>query len=279
MDTPAKVEQVGPQARIQSELVRLETQKREFWVLISFAGVVLILGIVSFFFPHSFWESNLLHVSLSPQVLFVIMVVAVLLVLVHVQRDLEAKALRLANLQQLMTAQAEQAASMVDAVTNVFTRGFLHDLLAGEVARAERSNRSLALLMCDLNNFKQINDRLGHLTGDYVLSQVAGTLKSCVRGSDYVVRYGGDEFLLLLPETDEQGGEIVRRRIRNRLAAWDQKNRIGDLPISLSMGLYLHVNGQSPDKDVAEADARMYIEKTTSRGLRSAPASENPSSS
>jgi diguanylate cyclase (GGDEF)-like protein len=264
-DKPVNIEQVGPQARIATELVRLESQKREFWVLIIFAGVVLFLGVLSFFFPHQFWYSGGLHINLSPQVLFVIMVATVLASLVYVRRDLEIRGLRLANLQQYMTAQEEQAASMVDAVTNVFTRGLLNDLLAGEISRAERTNRSLALIMCDLNNFKQVNDRYGHLMGDYVLSQIATILKSCVRGSDCVVRYGGDEFLILLPETDEKGGETVRQRMHHRVAEWDRSNRVGDLPISVSLGLYLHVTGQSPDKDVAEADARMYAEKQASK--------------
>jgi diguanylate cyclase (GGDEF)-like protein len=268
------LEQISPQARIQAELLKLESQRKEFWVLVIFAGGVLVLGILSFFFPRGFWQSNILHVTLSPQVLFVIMVAAVLAALFYVRRDLEVKGLRLANLQQYMVSQEEQAASMVDALTNVFTRGFLHDLLTGEISRAERSSRSLALIMCDLNNFKQVNDRYGHLMGDYVLSQVATILKSCVRGSDYLIRYGGDEFLILLPETDEKGGEIVRQRIHKRVAEWDRANRVGDLPVSVSLGLYLHVNGQTPEKDVAEADARMYAEKQASKrtGVGSASA-------
>jgi diguanylate cyclase (GGDEF)-like protein len=265
MGKPPNIEHVGPQARIQTELLRLESQKREFWFLIAFAGVVLVLGVLSFFFPHHFWESGGLHVNLSPQVLFVIMVSIVLVSLVYVRRDLEVRGLRLVNVQQYMAAQEEQAASMIDAVTNVFTRGFLHDLMSGEISRAERTNRPLALIMCDLNNFKQVNDRYGHLMGDYVLSQIATILKSCVRGSDYVVRYGGDEFLVLLPETDEPGGEIVRQRVHRKVAEWDRSNRVGDLAISVSLGLYLHVNGQTPDKDVAEADARMYAEKQASK--------------
>jgi len=265
MNKPPNVEQVGPQARIQAELLRLETQKRDFWFLITFGGVVLILGFLTFFFPHQFWYNDGLHVSLSPQVLFVIMVATVLASLVYVRRDLEVRGLRLANLYQHMTSQEEQANSMIDAVTNVFTRGFLRDLLDGEISRAERTNRPLALIMCDLNNFKQVNDRYGHLMGDYVLSQIATILKSCVRGSDYVIRYGGDEFLVLLPETDEKGGEIVRQRIHRKVAEWDKSNRVGDLPVSVSLGLYLHITGQTADKDVAEADARMYAEKQAAK--------------
>jgi diguanylate cyclase (GGDEF)-like protein len=268
---PEAVEQVGPQARIQAELLKLESQKREFWILVVFAGLVLLLGILSFFFPSAFWRSNSLHISLSPQILFVLMVATVLIALFYVRRDLEIKGLRLSNLQRLLSSQQEQAASMIDAVTNVFTRGFLHDLLQGEISRAERTNRPLALLMCDLDDFKQVNDRYGHLMGDYVLSQVAAILKAAVRGSDYVVRYGGDEFLVVLPETDEQGGETVRQRIRRRVGEWDQNNRVGDLPLTVSLGLHLHLTGQTAEKDVAEADARMYAEKQASKHTPSLP--------
>jgi diguanylate cyclase (GGDEF)-like protein len=259
------VEQVGPRMRIQTELVKLESQKREIWILVAFAAAVLCLGVLSFFFPGSFWKSNTLNISFPPQVLFVAMIATVVVALIYVRQDLEIRGLRLANLQQLLSSQENQAASMIDSLTNVFTRGLLPDLLQGEIAPAERTNRSLALLMCDVNNFKHVNDRCGHLMGDYVLAQVAAILKSCVRGSDYVIRYGGDEFLTLLPETDEKGSEIVRQRIHEKLSDWDRSNRVGDLPISLSVGLYLHVRGQTAEKDVAEADARMYVEKQANK--------------
>ena len=276
MDRPFNIEQVGPQVRIQAELVRLESQKREFWFLIIFAGSVLFLGILSFFFPRYFWYNGGLNVSISPQVLFVVMVVTVLVFLAYVRRELEVRGLRLANIQQYMASQEEQAASKVDAVTNVFTRGFLQDLLTSEISRAERTNRPLVLIMCDLDHFKQVNDNYGHLMGDYVLSQIAAILKSCVRGSDYVVRYGGDEFLLLLPETDEQGGEIVRQRVRTRVAEWDASNRLGDVAITVSLGLYSHTTGHTPEKDVAEADARMYVEKQANKRAAAASASPLP---
>lgn len=257
--------QVGPRARIQAELVKLESQKREIWILVVIAAAVLCLGILSFFFPGSFWKSNTLNLSFSPQVLFVVMIITVVMALIYVRQDLEVRGLRLANLQQILSSQEKQAASMIDALTNVFTRRLLPDLLQGEIARAERTNRSLGLLMCDVNNFKHVNDRHGHLMGDYVLTQVAAILKSCVRGSDYVIRYGGDEFLILLPETNEKGSEIVRQRIHEKVSDWDRNNRVGDLPISVSVGLYLHVTGQTAEKDVAEADVRMYAEKLANK--------------
>ena len=275
MQIPPNVEHVGPQARIQAELARMESQKREFWVLVVFASFVLLLGALSFFFPRRFWLSNGLNISISPQALFVILVAMVLASVVYMRREAEVRGLRLINLHQYLSSREEQAASMIDAVTNVFSRGILRDLMTGEISRAERTNRSLAYIMCDVNNFKQVNDASGHLMGDYVLSQIARILKSCVRGSDYVVRYGGDEFLLLLPETDEEGGKFVCQRIHSKLSEWDRNNRVGDVPISLSLGLSLHIAGQTADKDVAEVDARMYAEKHGTKSLSAGASSSS----
>ena len=273
MSNPANIEQVGTQHRIAAELARLESHKRESWVLIVFAAVVLVLGVLSFFFPYRFWQGGGLQVSLSPQVLFVIMVGTVLAALFYVRRDTEVRGLRMANVQQYISSQQEQAKSMIDAVTHVFTRAYLHDLLTSEISRAERTNGSLALIMCDVNSFKQINDRFGHIIGDYVLAQIATILKSCVRGGDYVIRYGGDEFLVVLPETDLDGGEIVRQRVHHKVAEWDRGNRMGDMPVSVSLGLHRHVTGHTADMDIAEADFRMYADKqATQQGTVANPA-------
>lgn len=253
--------QLGPEARVQAELLKLESQTRHFWVLLVFAIMVLAFGAVSLLTPQSFWQQNKLEISFSPQALFVVLVALVVIAFQMFRREREIQKLRLTNLQQTLEAKSEQAASKIDPATNVFGRGFLHELLQGEISRADRTNRALSLMMCDLNNFKQVNDRYGHLMGDYVLAQMAEIFKSCVRGSDHVVRYGGDEFLLLLPETDQIGGEIVRKRIYTKVADWDRANRVGDLPVSVSVGLYLHVPGQTAERDVAEADALMYTEK------------------
>ncbi len=265
IDKPEFQEQLGPQARLEAELFKLESQRRELWVLIIFTVVVMVLGGLSLLLPGSIWHGNELEIKIPPQVLFVIMTVFLVLAVYMMRREVELQKYRLASMQQILAARMDHAYSLIDATTNVFSRSLLRNLLQGEVARAERNSRPLALLMCDLNNFKLVNDRYGHLMGDYVLAQMAGILKTCVRGSDYVVRYGGDEFLLVLPETDQAGAEVVRERIQQRVAEWNGASRLDNLQVTVSIGLYLHVAGQSPDQDVAEADARMYSEKQASR--------------
>jgi diguanylate cyclase (GGDEF)-like protein len=255
------LEKIGPQARLQAEISRLESHNRDVWILVVFVAAVLLLGALSLLSPTSFWQENTLEMKIPPQVLFIFMMVVVVLALYMVRREVEVRKLRLLNVQHTLTAQTELAASMVDSLTNVFSRSFLRELLQGEISRAERNNRPLGLIMSDVDNFKLVNDRYGHLMGDYVLAQIAGILKSCVRGSDYVVRYGGDEFLIVLSETDAPGSQIVMNRIRQKVSEWDRANRLGDFSVGVSMGLHQHVAGQSVEQAVSQADARMYAEK------------------
>ena len=163
---------------------------------------------------------------------------------------------------------------MLDSVTHVFNRSLLRELLQSEISSADRNSRPLTLIMTDIDNFKSVNDRYGHLTGDFVLAEVASILRSCVRGSDYIIRYGGDEFLLVLPETDMDGSTIVKQRIFRQLNDWQQNNRIGDINLSLSVGIHLHRKGESADQTLAGADSNMYGEKRPS----SVPSPMPPSS-
>jgi diguanylate cyclase (GGDEF)-like protein len=249
--------------RLQTRLSEVESESFGLRLLIVIMGAGLVGGIISLFLPQRLWHAAVVEVRIPTQILFVIMLVALALSVYLVRSESELRKLRVLALQQALAAQSDRSSGMFDSVTNVFTRGLLHDLLHREIARAERNGQPLTLIMCDVNNFKQVNDRYGHLMGDEVLGQVASILKECVRGSDHVVRYGGDEFLLILPETGSDGSRVVRERINERVAEWERSHRVGDVPISVSMGIYLHVTGQTAEQDIAEADARMYLEKQT----------------
>jgi len=266
-----QTEKIGPQARIETELVQLDAHNRDIWVLVVFAGAVLVLGALSLLAPSSFWQQNTLEMKIPPQLLFLVMMVVMLLALYMVRREVELRKLRLLNVQHTLKAQSEHTASMVDTLTNVFSRNFLRELLQGEISRAERNNRPLGLIMSDVDNFKTVNDRFGHLMGDYVLAQIASILKSCVRGSDYVVRYGGDEFLIVLSETDATGSQVVVNRIREKVGEWDRTNRIGNVSLGVSMGLHQHIPGQTVEQSVAEADTRMYADKRSKSTMAPSP--------
>jgi len=149
-----------------------------------------------------------------------------------------------------------------DPLTGVFNRNFFQTALNREKLRAERYNSSIGFLMIDIDNFKEINDLYGHLTGDKVLREVASYLAESIRESDYLIRYGGDEFLLILIETG-QTASLVRERIIKGVKLAEKTIHLIGSPVTLSIG-HSHWNSDSAisiRETLAEADRRMYEHK------------------
>jgi len=250
------------QGRLRVELARLDARNRLAAAVSMLAIMLLVAGAGSLFLRSSFWGQQSVEIRIPPPVLFVLSILVILLALYLVRRELETRKLTSLVIEERLLAESEHSAGMIDPVTHVFNRRFLPGLLQGEIARAERNRRPLTLAMCDIDRFKQVNDRYGHVVGDEVLAGTAAILKSCVRGSDFVVRYGGDEFLMVLSETDEPGANAVVARIREKMTEWVRSRELG---IGLSLGLYVHQTGQSAVEDIAEVDARLYGAKRSIR--------------
>jgi diguanylate cyclase (GGDEF)-like protein len=133
---------------------------------------------------------------------------------------LEALALRagpaLSNAQRFVEA---SRLAELDSLTGLLNQGVFHDVLAREVARSRRYGRRLALIVLDLDDFKRINDRIGHLAGDAVLAEVAARLRTVVRSTDIACRVGGDEFAVILPESTRGDADHLAARIERAVAS------------------------------------------------------------
>jgi len=149
-----------------------------------------------------------------------------------------------------------------DPLTGVYNRHALAEILEAEIRRARRYDHPIGVLMIDVNRFKEVNDRFGHAAGDKVLCSVAKALSGSVRDCDVVVRYGGDEFLVLLIETNGEA-EIVKDRIRTELSRHGQMSFLSEFPITLAIGTahWDPTAGEPIERILNRADLAMYEEK------------------
>jgi diguanylate cyclase (GGDEF)-like protein len=159
-------------------------------------------------------------------------------------------------------------ATGLDALTELPNRVLLLDRFAHAIAHARRHRTRLALLFLDLDNFKQINDTLGHAVGDEALKRAADCLRSSVRDFDTVSRHGGDEFLILLTEVSQASDAV---RVADKvIAALGTPHRVGDHVVRLTASIGISIypdDGEETNRLIDRADAAMYLAKK--RGLGS----------
>jgi diguanylate cyclase (GGDEF)-like protein len=214
-------------------------------LLTAAAGVGYVLAVLAGSEPGSLGQATVAIVGVNLTALILLAYVA--MVIARAQRRTRDAAIRL---------------STVDSLTGLFNRTFFFAAIDREIARSARSGRGFCLLMMDLDELKAINDRLGHFTGDRVLRGVGEVILSGVRQIDTAARYGGDEFVVLLPETDPTGAFVLAEKIRLGVGSMEV-----DLPVdagrpSLSIGVVAYPDdGRNADELIISADGAMYASK------------------
>lgn len=174
--------------------------------------------------------------------------------LLHTLADLIAGALHNA-----LTFQKAQEQAITDGLTSVKTHRFFMEALSSEWKRSSRAGRSFALVLMDLDRFKFVNDFYGHLEGDLVLQRVGQILETNCRRSDVVARYGGDEFVILMPETTMEQARQLSSKLRGWISA-DPLLREKNISASFGIASY-PLHGSSPQELIQVADASMYLSK------------------
>lgn len=164
--------------------------------------------------------------------------------------------------EQRRSRQAAIRLSTVDSLTGLFNRGFFFAAVEREIQRSSRTGRRFGLLMMDLDGLKAINDRFGHFHGDQVLRAVSGVIKTGVRRIDTAARYGGDEFVVLLPETEPTGAYVLAEKIRQGVEELGVAGPGFDIHTSMSIGAVAYPDdGLTADDLLISADRAMYVSK------------------
>jgi len=184
--------------------------------------------------------------------------------LLQANRKAEALAKKLKQANE----QLERMAS-VDELTELYNRRFFDDFIKREFERCSRYGRPMSCILIDIDHFKQVNDNHGHLQGDSILREVGALLASSTRRSDVAVRYGGEEFVIVLPETSLYSARIAAEKLRRAVDQFEFTHERGKpMHITISLGIACFNGGQtkeSPEDLLARADAKLYESKAGGR--------------
>ena len=154
----------------------------------------------------------------------------------------------------------------IDGLTQVYNKRYLMETLDREISRAKRYGRPLSILMFDIDHFKQINDRYGHLAGDYVLKEMASIIKARIRREDIMGRYGGEEFIIVLPEIDHPNAMIIAEKIRRIVERHKFVFEGVPIKVTISVGVATAWPELSvPEEFIKKADENLYKAKNAGR--------------
>lgn len=155
--------------------------------------------------------------------------------------------------------------SITDELTTLYNRRYFDLRLKEEVRRNRRYNHDIALIMVDVDGFKQYNDLNGHPAGDELLKDLGQLIRTSIRKSDIPSRYGGDEFAIICPECDEKEAHLIAERLSNTFAARGYSYRKEDSTVTVTVSSGIAINGEKPEEFVAQADKSLYNAKNSSK--------------
>jgi diguanylate cyclase len=225
--------------------------------------VCLGVGWIALIAPVVLWRQRLLRID-GPHLRtyfwgFIGLLVCFLVYYLQQQRRLRVA--REGLTRQRIRAEVAEKSAEVGPLPEVFDRQYLDHVLGRVQQRADHLQSSATFLLLDIDDFKAANSRLGQLVGDRVLSEVGLMLRDLLRGSDTIIRYGGDEFLVVLLETGADQTQQVLERLAKRVERWNQEKPVPGFRLGLSWAYALYTKGSAPRAILMEAEQRLYTKK------------------
>jgi diguanylate cyclase (GGDEF)-like protein len=162
---------------------------------------------------------------------------------------------------QKLEAELNRELALLDPVTEVYSRRYVRVIMKREVSRVQRYGKGLSVMLLDITGFRRVNESLGQTGGDVVLRQIAHMLQTRIRNSDMIVRFGGDEFLLILTDTEPGGVEHLATRLKNALIEWSRSSGLEDFHLRFAVGIAHYAPDKRVDEILSLAEQRMLVDR------------------
>lgn len=255
---------------LKAKMEALDRRVFHLWKTLTFLSLALTVGLGIVLLPEIVRSHE--RGQPTPQLVGgLLLLVTLFNVYLWKQREFLLKT-REVMLRERTRRELAEAQAVVDPLTDSFNRRYMETVVAKEVSRADRLGTSLVFMMIDVDNFRSVNTNFGHPAGDRILCDVAELLKQSCRLTDTIVRYGGDEFLVLLSGASELDAHRVVERIQHRVAQWNEHRPMEGYRLGLSCGLALYTQGATVNELIEQADRRMYQAKADRQNATAAGA-------
>jgi diguanylate cyclase (GGDEF)-like protein len=262
------------QKMLQS-MEELAARDWQLWSICALMIVVVAIGLAAFLLPNVVSANFVVHADHQylPQLFYGLITLIILFNVYILDQKRRLDRTRMELLHELVESSKAKETALVDHLTSVFNRRYMEEVFPREINKAKRTGTELSFLMLDINGFRDINSKFGHSGGDQYLRDVATLLKKTFRGSDTVLRLGGDEFMVILPETSNKQALRAAERLSWETRWWNQAGH-AQYELSLSCGVATYRDGMEIKQVLDLADRDMYQTKIELQGNSSSgPAS------
>jgi diguanylate cyclase (GGDEF)-like protein len=258
-DQPSMLERAE---EIQQQIQHISGRDWQLWSIGILIMIVVTAGLAALILPNMVWSQRVMHIELSylPQLFFGLISLILLVNIYLLGQKFTLNTTRRALIRELVLNERLESLSLIDPLTQLLNRRAMNEFIPREVARANRLGAGLTFLTIDVDKFRSINTKFGSLEGDMLLTDFGKMLKLIFRGGDMVFRQGGDEFLILMPDTTEDQADNPLQRLLRMVAEWNQNNK-KDYELSFSWGVAAYVTGTGVDDVLRAVDRKMYQKK------------------